>query len=58
MTNITENGEITFDPKTELFTVWDETYAGIVTTTRTEEGAYEALYKYAASLDEKMNVIN
>jgi len=46
--NITPNGEITWDPKTGLYTVWEETYANTVGTTNDLEVAYVALQLYAA----------
>jgi hypothetical protein len=31
---VTKNGEITFDPETKLYEVWDETYSDTVGTTQ------------------------
>ena len=44
---VTANGEITFDPKTKEFTVWDETYADWVCKTPYEKIARAALQVYA-----------
>lgn len=45
----TKNGEITFNKKTNLYTVWDETYAYTVGTTqypKVAEAMLEAYIKY------------
>jgi hypothetical protein len=47
MVRITPNGEITFDPETKEYIVWDETYADTVCTTAYEQVARVALEAYA-----------
>ncbi len=42
----TENGEITFNPITKVYTVWDETYADTVCTTNYPQVALAALKAY------------
>lgn len=43
----TENGEITFNPITKVYTVWDETYADKVCTTNYPQVAIAALKAYS-----------
>jgi hypothetical protein len=43
---VTKNGEITFDPETNLYTVWDETYAYTVGTTYYSLVAKDMLESY------------
>lgn len=47
--NHTENGEITFNPNTNEYTVWDETYSDTVCTTcyvKVAEAALEAYCRH------------
>jgi hypothetical protein len=43
---VTKNGEITFDPEINLYTVWDETYAYIVGETYYSLVAKDMLESY------------
>jgi hypothetical protein len=43
---VTKNGEITFDPQTNLYEVWDETYSDIVGTTQYPSVAKDILESY------------
>lgn len=44
---ITENGEITLNEITGIYTVWDETYTDFVAKTKYLEVAKDALSSYA-----------
>lgn len=50
----TENGEITFNKTTGVYTVWDECYANIVCTTVYPYVAEAALKVYCEVLDEEI----
>jgi hypothetical protein len=43
---VTKNGEITFDPQTNLYEVWDETWAYTVGTTQYPLVAKDMLESY------------
>lgn len=43
---VTKNGEITFDPETKLYEVWDETFAYTVGTTQYPLVAKDMLESY------------
>lgn len=49
----TNNGEITYNKQTGIYTVWDETYANIVCTTVYPSIAEAALEWYCAYLEGK-----
>lgn len=47
---VTENGEITYDTETKLFTVWNESYGDPVCVTQYDFIAFAALNSYADRL--------
>lgn len=51
--SITKNGEITFDPDTKEYTVWDETYSDTVCVTNYPSVANAALEAYSKYLDKE-----
>lgn len=51
--NITVSGEITYNPNTRIYTIWDESYAHMVYTTRNKNLAFAVFHDYQSQLEEQ-----